>query len=258
MKWILLVFMWIWADLASSQTTLIHRKMKTLLQRNETSGNLFGERDLFFHRSTAVGGFVIQPKSGDFNMKYSDSYFVHSGGRVVFNRSRRVSPVLSYGANFCQMAIVQNDKQPLGFGIQHQKQQIRQWSFPVGFALRYNWYTRGYGPGLFTELGGFGYWNFVNQLFEQDKTSEGADFASSKQRTYYDRPSFLQKMGYGLEGRIGMGHVSVCLKYRSSKLFKQVSSINGGVALPELSPWQVGIEFNSWNRRKVNNDEDED
>jgi hypothetical protein len=257
MRYLFVVFALIFASIGTGQTTLLHRKMKPLLLRNISNGDLFGKRDIFVHRSFAVGGFVPEGNNKALAMKYADSYFVKSSVHLVFNRSQWVSPVVSYGLQYNQMAIAQNELQPLSFGKVHSKQQIRQWSCPVGFAFRYNWHTRGFGPGIFSEVGAFLNWNFVNQLFELDKTTEGENVMASKKRSYYDRPSFLQKSGYGLEGRIGMGHVSLCLKYRTSHMFKAVSDINGGAVLPDFTPWQVGIEINTWNRKKVKEDENE-
>jgi hypothetical protein len=54
-----------------------------------------------------------------------------------------------------------------------------------------------------------------------------------------------------------MGHISLCMKYRSNHMFKTVSNVNGGVLLPDLAPLQVGIEINTWNRKKVNVDDNE-
>ncbi len=257
MKILIVILAVLVSTFSRGQVTLLHRRMKPLLERNGTNGNLFGKRDIFVHRSFSVGGFVPRNINDEFKMKYADSYFFNSSVRMVFNRSQWISPVISYGVHYNQMAIAQSETQPLGFGKVLSKQQIRQWSCPVGFAFRYNWHSRGFGPGLFTELGGFLQWNFVNQFFEMEKSAEGEDVLSGKKRSYYDNPSFLQRTGFGLEGRVGMGHVSLCMKYRSNHLFKTVSNVNGGVLLPDLAPLQVGIEINTWNRKKVNVDDNE-
>jgi hypothetical protein len=257
MKLLIVILAIVSSSLSMGQVTLLHRKMRPLLQRNISNGELFGKRDIFVHRSFSMGGFVPRNIDDEFKMKYSDSYFFNSSVRMVFNRSQWISPVINYGIHYNQMAVAQNETQPLGFGKIHSKQQFRQWSFPIGFAFRYNWHSRGFGPGIFTEFGAFLQWNFVNQLFEMDKNAEGEDIISGKKRSYYSNPSFLQRTGYGLEGRIGMGHLSLCLKYRTSQMFKSVSNINGGDVLPEMPPLQVGIEINTWNRKKVNENENE-
>lgn len=241
----------------NAQTTLLHRKIKPLMDRTNSNGELYGPNDIFVHRTTSYFHLINGVSNSLMNIDYNKSYGLSSLTKIVFNRSNYISPVLGVGLNYLNLNIKQNDTQPLSGGMSHQRQEIRQWALPIGFLLRWNWQSRGYGLGVFSELGVSGQWNFSNVLFQKDRNDQIAQMGASQSKTYLNNLKYVNRYQQCLEGRIGFGIFAIAAKYRISEFFKASDAINGGKALPNFGKWSIGIEINGWNRKKSKPKEDE-
>ena len=257
MKNIMTIWVCLIAMSLNAQSTLLHRKVKPLMKRNETNGNLFGPNDIFVHRTTSYSHLLSEGSNAVMNIDYNKSYGVSSVTKIVFNRSNYISPVLSAGVSYLNLNIKQNETQPLSGGMSHQRQEIRQWALPIGFLIRWNWQSRGFGPGMYTELGASGQWNFSNVLFQKDKNDQISELGATQSKTYLNHLKYVNRYQQNLEGRVGFGIFAIAAKYRVSDFFKAHSTINNGVVLPNIGKWSIGIEVNGWNRKKSKPNEDE-
>ena len=122
------------------------------------------------------------------------------------------------------------------FGGQVKKHHLLNNSFNLEIYQRFNIGSHGNTLGNYIDMGVYGQLNHsVKEVKLLENKSESA--TAGKERRVYRKLDYIERLGYGLTGRIGHNKWAVYGKYRLSDFF------SGEYNLPELPRLTVGIEF---------------
>ncbi len=242
-----------WAG--EAQNILLHRRVPSVLQRNEEDG---GDKTTPFNsRTFCMLTYLPIGQDAIFYTAPGASLQLQSENRVVFKQQRPVAIGYNSGIKWSMLSIAQNVQQPLSGGAVHRSQTLQQFAVPLGCFVRFKLSNNGGRIGTFIDLGCNGFWNFSNALIVSDAPDPSTNLGARRITSTYNRLTYINKWGYEMEMRMGRGIWAVHILYRANNLFKSSPFIYNGARLPELARWQLGINLNFWKFKKSKKDEDE-
>lgn len=157
---------------------------------------------------------------------------------IGFRAKRRFNNTFSatneWGYRAAIFNLKQEDAKIVPNSIKHRTEKIDFHSITTALHLRINVGKRGNYIGNFIEFGGYGGYAFLARHLTWDKLK---DSQASSRRVTEKGLNYINRLDYGLSGKIGVNKWSVFARYRLSDMFKQSSGF------PEMSKLTIGIDF---------------
>lgn len=156
---------------------------------------------------------------------------------VGFRTKRRLNNTFSVTNEWGYRAVVFNLKQEAAKVVpnnyQHRTEKIDFHSITTSLHLRINVGKRGNYIGNFLELGGYGGYALVTRHLTWDKLENSPAKTTKVVEKGLD---YVNRLDYGLSGKIGHNHWSLFARYRLSDIFKDNK-------YPEMSKLTIGVDL---------------
>jgi len=154
-----------------------------------------------------------------------------------FRLKRRFNNTFSATNEWGYRATTFNIKQEAGKlvpnAVHHNTEKIDFHSITSSLHLRVNVGRRGNYIGNFLEVGGYAGYAFVTRHLTWDNFHDEANTTKVVQKGL----DYVNRLDYGLSGKIGINHWSLFTRYRMSKMFKNSSGY------PEMSKLTIGVDL---------------
>lgn len=229
------------SGLPIAQLNLLHKKTNEQLERKDDGPNTKN----WWSSYLQFGFMVPLPNHDSLGLKENlSSTLFEVGYRYKHKLGETFSTGIDFGYNFSKFNIKQSrESNLLSPGFENKRQSIRIHALSAGVYVRINFGKRGNIIGKYLDLSGNVQYTLRDDMLVRNSAEPGVGVASEKIKNVYIQLPFVRDFHYFGTVRFGWNFVSLFAKYRLSEIFTADESINENRVLPNLPPFQVGVEI---------------
>lgn len=226
--WVVLFFCNVLFFQGFSQKTLIKEDVGDRLYDDKWGLN----KQYFGQWFASIGPIFGNPENKGGKIILGSSWYFNTGFRFKYKVNNFYSLVGDYSYKMNSFRIKQNKDKQVPNKILNDQEKLTFHAMGLDIYNRFNFGKRGNHLGKYIGLGVYGNWNFSAAHVTKNDINDNENIKTKRTGMDYYSP-----LSYGLTGRIGVNHILLFCKYRSSKLFTKKSK------LPELPRFKAGLQL---------------
>lgn len=139
-------------------------------------------------------------------------------------------------------------------GQLNNKQRLAFHNVALGLHLRINFNKRGDYLGKYLDLGAESQYVVGERMFTRNNVDPTLNGGASTIRLNQSKLDYTKDLQHFAVVRLGWSKLLLSARYRISDIFSASGNINGGVQLPELPRFSIGLEINVWTNSSNHDD----